>query len=113
MPTYSRLRLNIFVIWAAFLIRGCFYATLLPLWEGYDEYAHFAYVEQLVISKRPLVNRKQPVPPDVAASLQLSPLPWELRSFSPPAVGTPIIFSSCRHRGCILAVIYKRNIITH
>jgi len=86
MPKVPPYKLSLLVIWAAFLIRGCFYAALLPLWEGYDEYSHFAYVEQLFISKRPLVDRNQPVPPDVAASLQLTPLPWELRSFPPPAV---------------------------
>ncbi|MDQ2900187.1 MAG: hypothetical protein M3Y07_10340, partial [Acidobacteriota bacterium] len=76
----------IYAIWLAFLIRGWFYAAFLPLWEGYDEYAHYAYVERIVRSTRPLVDRTEPVPADVSASLQLAPLPWELRALAAPAL---------------------------
>jgi len=37
---------------------------------------------------RPLVDRTEPVPADVSASLQLAPLPWELRAFPAPALTT-------------------------
>ena len=34
-------------IWLAFLIHGAVYCQLIPIWEGYDEWAHYAYVEHL------------------------------------------------------------------
>ena len=36
------------VLWACFLVRLLFYSAMLPLWEGYDEWAHFAVVRQMV-----------------------------------------------------------------
>ncbi len=69
----------LYLVWAAFLVRGFFYAGALPLWEGFDEYAHFAYVEQIVRGEQFLVDRTQTVPADVALSLTVAPLPWELR----------------------------------
>ena len=35
------------LIWISFLLRGSFYATVIPLWENLDEFAHFAYVDWL------------------------------------------------------------------
>ena len=35
------------LIWVLFLLRGTFYATVIPIWEGLDEFAHFAYVDWL------------------------------------------------------------------
>ena len=29
------------------IINACLYSALLPLWEGFDEPFHFAYVQQL------------------------------------------------------------------
>jgi len=74
------------VLWACFLARLLFYSALLPLWEGYDEWAHFAVVREMAIGGRLLVSREAPIPRDVEASLQLAPVPWELRSLPPPAV---------------------------
>jgi len=74
------------VLWACFLARLLFYSAMLPLWEGYDEWAHFAVVRQMAVGGHLLVSRDAPVPRDVEASLQLAPVPWELRSLPPPAV---------------------------
>jgi 4-amino-4-deoxy-L-arabinose transferase-like glycosyltransferase len=76
----------IVVLWACFLARLLFYSAVLPLWEGYDEWAHFAVVRQMAVGGHVLVPRDAPVPRDVEASLQLAPVPWELRSLPPPAV---------------------------
>jgi hypothetical protein len=73
-------------VWACFLARLLFYSSMLPLWEGYDEWAHFAVVRQMAFGGRLLVARDAPIPRDVEASLQLAPVPWELRSLPPPAV---------------------------
>ncbi len=72
------------LIWLCFLARGAFYCSFLPLWEGYDEWAHFAYIERLVTSGRLLVDRAEPVSSEVRASLELAPVPWEMRGDGPP-----------------------------
>jgi len=33
------------IIWCCFLARSLFYSTAIPIWEGYDEYAHFALIQ--------------------------------------------------------------------
>ena len=73
------------VLWACFFARLLFYSAMLPLWEGYDEWAHFAVVRQMALGGHLLVSREAPIPRDVEASLQLAPVPWELRSLPPPA----------------------------
>ena len=79
-------RWPIVVIWACCVLRLGFYAAMLPLWEGYDEWAHFAVIRAVAAGERLLVPRDQPVPKDVQASLLLAPVPWELRAFPWPAV---------------------------
>ena len=74
------------VVWACFLARLLFYSAMLPLWEGYDEWAHFAVVRQMAFGGHWLVPRDAPIPRDVETSLELAPVPWELRSLAPPAV---------------------------
>jgi hypothetical protein len=60
------------------------YASLLPLWEGFDEPFHYAYVESLAREHAlPLLGKAQ-LPPDVWASVHAAPasqvvqhnLPW-------------------------------------
>lgn len=62
------------LIWLAFLARAAFYSVEQPLWEGYDEWAHFAYV-QYIAKHRALPLRSDRVFSEVAASLLLAPLP--------------------------------------
>ena len=81
-----RQRQWIVVLWACFLARLLFYSAMLPLWEGYDEWSHFAVVRQMVFGGHVLVSREAAIPRDVEASLQLAPVPWELRSFPAPAL---------------------------
>jgi hypothetical protein len=71
-------------IWACGLLRLGWYATALPLWEGYDEWAHFAVVRAMS-EGHVLVARDAPIPSDVAASLQTAPVAWELRNLPAPA----------------------------
>ena len=58
---------------AAFLLRGAFYCVEQPLWEGFDEWAHFAYVEHLVTYGR-LPGRSEAVSERVCRSVELAPL---------------------------------------
>jgi 4-amino-4-deoxy-L-arabinose transferase-like glycosyltransferase len=63
-------------VWVCFLARGAFYCSFLPLWEGYDEWAHFSFVERIASSGRLLVDRSEPVSREVRASMELAPAPW-------------------------------------
>ncbi|MGO9259967.1 MAG: hypothetical protein ACLQU1_27190 [Bryobacteraceae bacterium] len=73
-------------VWACFLVRLLFYSSMLPLWEGYDEWAHFAVVRAGAFEGVILPARDRAVPRDVEASLQLAPVPWEMRYLPPPSV---------------------------
>src|ERR1700678_3662450 len=42
-----RYRWYLSLIWLFFLLRGAFYCQLIPLWEGYDEWGHYAFIEHL------------------------------------------------------------------
>ena len=68
-----------------FIIRGCFYAALLPMWEGYDEPFHFSFIQYVVVHKS-LPLPTTPVSREVQASLHLLPLSWEqrLHQMDPP-----------------------------
>jgi len=61
-------------VWLCFIVRGVFYCSFVPLWEGYDEWAHFAFVERLRTSNRLLIDRGEPVSRGVQASMQLAPM---------------------------------------
>ena len=63
----------ILAIWLCFLARAFFYCAALPLWEGYDEWSHFAVVQRMAFRGEPLVSRFSQIPRDVAASLELAP----------------------------------------
>jgi hypothetical protein len=74
------------LVWLCFLARGLFYCSFLPLWEGYDEWAHFAYIDRLVTSGGFLVDRYAPVSREVQASLKCAPVPWEMSGMQQPSV---------------------------
>ncbi|MBZ5729136.1 MAG: hypothetical protein LAP87_29690 [Acidobacteriia bacterium] len=80
-----RARRWLVAIWFCFLARAFFYCAVLPLWEGFDEWSHFGVVQRMAFRGEPLVSRDSPLPGDAAASLDLVPLPWELRNFAPPS----------------------------
>ncbi len=47
-----------------------------PLWEGYDEFAHFGVVRAIAARGILLPPRNQLGPRDVEESLKLAPIPW-------------------------------------
>jgi 4-amino-4-deoxy-L-arabinose transferase-like glycosyltransferase len=67
------------LLWVAFLVRGAFYSSVLPLWEGFDEWAHFAVAQHMATRGVWHADRKDPVSPEVLESLRLAPEPWDLR----------------------------------
>jgi hypothetical protein len=68
----SRRRL-LLLIWVLFIVRGTFYCVQQPMWEGFDEWAHFAYV-QCMGENGSIPRRTDPVSHVVLSSLQLVPL---------------------------------------
>jgi hypothetical protein len=76
----------VFVVWLCFMARAFFYSSALPLWEGFDEPAHFAVIQRMALRGEILVPRNSPVPRDVHASLELAPVPWEMRNLPSPSV---------------------------
>lgn len=61
-------RLWMLLLWVCFVVRGAFYVCAIPLWEGFDEYAHYARIEYLAtLGREPL--RTTPVPDDIAETM--------------------------------------------
>ena len=83
-----RARRWLLAIWFCFLVRAIFYCAALPLWEGYDEWSHFGVVERMAFRGEPLVARDSPLPRDTAATLEIVPLPWDLRDYALPPLRT-------------------------
>src|ERR1700760_3836516 len=71
------------LLWALFLVRGLFFCFALPLWEGWDEYAHFGFV-QFVANGGVLPRFDTAFSREVDQSMRLAPLPYELRWMGPP-----------------------------
>jgi hypothetical protein len=82
----TRCRRTLALIWVCFLIRGLAYSVALPLWEGYDEWSHFAYIQQLSIGAGLPDQTASRVSLHVATSLQTAPLSWTQRDLSPQTI---------------------------
>jgi hypothetical protein len=70
-------------VWLCFLVRGVFYCMTLPLWEGFDEYSHFSYVQHVARGKR-LIGLETRATREVEQSIELAPMAWTLRHDAPP-----------------------------
>lgn len=57
----------------AFLLRGTFYCAVQPIWEGFDEWAHFGYIQHLAQAGHP-PSRSEPVSDELRRSVELVPL---------------------------------------
>jgi len=64
----------VLIVWLCFVARGTFYTVLLPMWEGYDEWAHVAYVQRLASGGGLPVLGQTVISREVAESLELTPL---------------------------------------
>jgi hypothetical protein len=81
--SHSQVRKTLFAIWICFIVRCAFYSTLLPLWEGFDEWAHFSVLQQMSTSASLIIDRNSRVSRDIDASLDLAPLPRGMTSIPP------------------------------
>src|SRR5579883_3080425 len=73
------------IVWACCIVRLLFYASMMPLWEGFDEWAHFGVI-RAVAWENLLPGPDTRIPRDVEASLQIAPLPWAQRNLPPPSL---------------------------
>src|SRR5690349_750365 len=73
------------LVWVAFVTRGLFYCIQQPLWEGYDEWAHFAYIQHIAEHGR-LPVRTDTVSKEIRASLSLMPSAYGLNGFQLPLI---------------------------
>src|SRR5437016_13649241 len=71
------------LLWICFVARGVFYCVALPLWEGFDEYSHFAHVQH-VAGGNWLIAPETSANGEVERSIVLVPMPWATRH-DPPA----------------------------
>jgi len=71
----SRPRILVAILWLAFVVRGCYYCAQVPIWEGLDEWAHFAAL-QYFAEHGHMPARSDPIADEVMRSLELTPLPW-------------------------------------
>ena len=55
------------------IVNACLYRVLMPLWEGFDEPFHFAYVQQLANGRGLPDPRTAPLSREVGDSLLLAP----------------------------------------
>jgi hypothetical protein len=69
------------VLWFCFFAKLVFYCSFVPLWEGYDEFSHYAFVEHFAITHS-LPNARNTLPGDLAESLKLAPVPWTIRQWT-------------------------------
>jgi hypothetical protein len=74
------------LLWLCFVVRGIYYASVLPLWEGYDEYSHYAYLEYLIHEHAVPVPGLARNSYEIESSLRAYPLPWTLQDLHPGVI---------------------------
>jgi 4-amino-4-deoxy-L-arabinose transferase-like glycosyltransferase len=68
-------RIGLVSLWALFLARGLFYISFVPMWEGFDEWSHYAVLQNMAAGGRLLPRVDDKVSREVQASLALAPMP--------------------------------------
>ncbi len=66
-------------IWSAFIVRGVFYSTITPLWEGFDEWSHFAFIQYAQVYHHLPTPGDSRISREIEESFPLVPMPWVLR----------------------------------
>jgi hypothetical protein len=70
-------RYYVLAIWVLFLIEGAYYCRLIPLWEGFDEWGHYAFVEHLRLHPGTLPRTADGVTEEIRRSVQGAPVRHE------------------------------------
>ena len=69
-------------MWLFFIFKAVFYASFIPIWEGFDEFSHFAVVQHLVVSGTMPEVGSASNSREVAESLKYVPVPWTIRGWN-------------------------------
>jgi hypothetical protein len=70
------------IVWVLFILKAVFYASFIPLWEGFDEFSHFGVVQYLALTgEMPRVGSASNSR-EVAESLKYVPAPWTIRGWN-------------------------------
>jgi hypothetical protein len=79
-----RIGFTLWAIWGCFLVRALFYCSAIPLWEGYDEYSHFALIQYVATHHGhfPLGAIPPGTSRAVTESRRLTPGPWLIHDSS-------------------------------
>ncbi len=83
----NRTRWLLCIVWLSFLARGLFYCSAFPIFEGFDEYAHFALVQHIFLHHDLPNPRVADSSREIAESLKLVPSPWILRNAAEGLLG--------------------------
>jgi hypothetical protein len=83
MPGKPRCHGSIAILWLCFLLKLLYYASFVPLWEGYDEFSHFAFAQTLAVTHEFPDLRQASISRELAESLRLAPVPWTIRNWTP------------------------------
>jgi hypothetical protein len=81
-PLTRRCLILVGVLWLCFLTKLVFYSSFVPLWEGYDEFSHFAFVQYLAVNHELPAFQNSNTSEEVAESLRLAPVPWTIRQWT-------------------------------
>jgi hypothetical protein len=60
------------------LLLGVSYISVLPIWEGFDETAHFSYIQQVADSKKLPLGGKDRISKDVEKYYAYAPVPYTI-----------------------------------
>ena len=70
------------LVWACFIAKAMMYCAALPVWEGFDEYSHFACIQHIAL-KHSMPAPDAHISREVRASMRLMPVPWVIRDQDP------------------------------
>ena len=62
---------------------GASYISMLPIWEGFDETAHFSYIQQVADNRKLPLDGKDPISTDIEKYYEYAPVPHTLFSEIP------------------------------
>ncbi len=98
------------LIWVCFVARGLFYCSFQPLWEGYDEWSHFAVIERLATHGGWLVDRDAPVSVEIAETVTNERNPRMYEALQPPLYYW--IASAALGHGSLIEKVHRLRIVS-
>jgi len=69
------------LLWLCFVAKIAFYSSFVPLWEGYDEFSHFGFVQYLAAKHSLPGLLHATASKEIDESLRLAPVPWTIRDW--------------------------------